>query len=49
MRFCRNCKKYTLKEICANCGSKTANPHPPSFSPLDKYGAYRRIAKKNNL
>lgn len=46
MRVCKNCKTYTLKEICPKCSEKTANPHPPSFSPQDKYGKYRRIAEK---
>lgn len=42
LRKCPKCKKYTLKEICGFCGEKTIDPHPPKFSPLDKYGKYRR-------
>jgi rRNA maturation protein Nop10 len=33
-----------MKEI--HCGKKTSNPKPAKFSPEDKYGKYRRIAKK---
>lgn len=45
LRKCPRCKTYTLKEVC-KCGEKTASPHPPKFSPEDKYGAYRRKAKR---
>jgi H/ACA ribonucleoprotein complex subunit 3 len=42
IRKCSNCKNYTFKEICPKCGEKTSRPLPPSFSPQDKYGKYRR-------
>jgi len=45
LRKCVTCKSYTLKEICPKCGKKTITPHPPRFSPEDKYGKYRRAAK----
>ena len=38
--FCDNCKTYTLREMC-RCGKKTHTPHPPKFSPVDKYQKYR--------
>ncbi|MEM5815784.1 MAG: RNA-protein complex protein Nop10 [Candidatus Aenigmatarchaeota archaeon] len=42
MRKCGNCGRYTFKEICPVCGSKTFNPEPPKYSPTDKYGEFRR-------
>ena len=49
MRKCVSCDAYTLKDVCPKCGSKsktkTKSAHPPSFSPEDKYGKYRRAAK----
>ncbi len=42
---CMDCGGYTLKEACPNCGGRTANPHPPRFSPEDRYGKYRRKLK----
>ncbi len=47
MRKCNSCKLYTFKEVCPKCGKKTIDPSPPSYSPKDKYGKYRRkILKK---
>jgi len=46
MRKCPVCGRYTLKDICPVCGSPTVSAHPPRFSPVDKYGEYRRRAKK---
>ncbi|HZX44585.1 MAG TPA: RNA-protein complex protein Nop10 [Candidatus Nanoarchaeia archaeon] len=45
---CQDCKTYTLKEKCPNCGKEVLRPQPPKFSPLDKYGDYRRRAKHNS-
>ena len=45
IRKCINCGAYTLQEICPYCGNKTKIPHPPRFSPVDKYGKYRRLLK----
>ncbi|MEM0025082.1 MAG: RNA-protein complex protein Nop10 [Zestosphaera sp.] len=45
MRKCLNCGRYTLKEVCPVCGSQTTCPHPPRFSPRDKYVSYRVLAK----
>ncbi|MEM5773180.1 MAG: RNA-protein complex protein Nop10 [Candidatus Aenigmatarchaeota archaeon] len=44
IRKCLNCKTYTFKENCPKCGNKTIFPHPPKFSPQDKFGEYRRKA-----
>jgi H/ACA ribonucleoprotein complex subunit 3 len=42
----RKCCTYTLKERCPVCGAGTKTAHPPKFSAQDKYGRYRRMAKK---
>lgn len=47
MRKCPNCKQYSFKETCPKCNIKTVNPEPPSYSPEDKYGKYRRLMQKN--
>ncbi|MBW6461960.1 MAG: RNA-protein complex protein Nop10 [DPANN group archaeon] len=46
IRRCTSCNKYTMKEKCPDCSSKTINPEPPKFSPQDKYGRYRRQMKR---
>ncbi|MCD6367843.1 MAG: RNA-protein complex protein Nop10 [Candidatus Aenigmarchaeota archaeon] len=46
IKKCFHCGIYTLKDRCPICGEKTRTPHPPKFSPEDKYGKYRRMAKK---
>ena len=40
---------YAMKEKCSKCGSQAINPKPPKFSPEDKFGEYRRKAKKLNM
>ena len=46
MRKCVNCGRYTLKQDkCPVCGSEVRVPHPPRFSPQDKYVLYRLKAK----
>jgi len=47
LRKCVKCGRYTLKQDkCPCCGSKVVVPHPPKFSPEDKYRKYRYLAKK---
>ncbi|HME87292.1 MAG TPA: nucleolar RNA-binding Nop10p family protein [Candidatus Nanoarchaeia archaeon] len=41
---CTVCGTYTMKEI--HCSKKTHTPQPAKYSPEDKYGKYRRQAKK---
>jgi H/ACA ribonucleoprotein complex subunit 3 len=41
IRKCTRCGRYTLKERCPLCGSETIDPHPPRFSPEDRYVSYR--------
>lgn len=43
--YCASCESYTLHEMCS-CGGKTIEKKPPKYSPADKYGRYRREAKK---
>ncbi len=45
---CKDCKLYTLKNKCPNCGKTTVSPIPPKYSPDDKYGMYRRKVKFGN-
>jgi len=45
IKYCKNCKIYTLQENCKKCGNATSSAHPPKFSPLDPYGKYRRKLK----
>jgi H/ACA ribonucleoprotein complex subunit 3 len=42
--FCNKCEKFTMKERC--CGQKTNSLKPAKYSPEDKWGKYRREAKK---
>ncbi|MBN1109528.1 MAG: RNA-protein complex protein Nop10 [Methanomassiliicoccales archaeon] len=48
LRFCERCREYTLKEECPRCGSRTSTPIPPRYSPDDRYGAYRRMARQEH-
>lgn len=42
MRKCMKCGRYTLThDRCPSCGGELTVPHPPRFSPEDKYVAYR--------
>lgn len=46
MRRCKNCGRYTMrKDRCPYCGGELEVPHPPKFSPEDKYGRYRLLMK----
>jgi H/ACA ribonucleoprotein complex subunit 3 len=44
IRKCVDCGCYTLKE--EHCNQKSESSRPPKFSFPDKYGKYRRKAKK---
>lgn len=38
MRKCVKCGSYTLSRgKCPRCGGEVIVPHPPRFSPIDKY------------
>jgi H/ACA ribonucleoprotein complex subunit 3 len=49
LRKCEKCRKYTLKnDRCLYCGGKVRVPHPPKFSPDDKYLKYRMALKRKD-
>ena len=31
-----------MSQTCRKCGNPSTTPHPPRFSPEDRYGKYRR-------
>jgi len=42
---CKDCNQYGLlntESKCSHCGGQLLNPRPPKYSPIDKYGKYRR-------
>jgi len=43
---CNKCDGYTLEKKCIVCGETATTPKPARFSPDDKYGHYRRLAKR---
>lgn len=46
---CTSCGTYTMNEACPSCQGKTILPQPAKFSIPDKYGKYRREARKEDL
>ncbi|GIU69875.1 MAG: hypothetical protein KatS3mg002_1111 [Candidatus Woesearchaeota archaeon] len=42
---CISCGSYGLSDVC-DCGSKRIECNPPKISLEDRYGKYRREAKK---
>ena len=34
--------RYTLADVCPDCGADTRNSAPAPFDPTDRYGEYRR-------
>jgi len=49
IKKCDSCGTYTMKDACPKCGAATKHPHPPKFSPEDKYGKWRRMAKVKEI
>ncbi len=46
LRRCKKCGRYTLrKDRCPYCNGEVENPHPPKYSPDDKYYFYRLCMK----
>ncbi len=43
---CRDCGRYTLRQVCPSCGAATDRPGPARYSPEDRYGSYRRALKR---
>ncbi|MBT3408565.1 ribosome biogenesis protein [Candidatus Woesearchaeota archaeon] len=46
---CHECNIYSIKDSCPNCNNKISEEKPGKFSVEDKYGEYRRKAKKEIL
>ena len=46
---CPKCGKYTMQEKCPKCKETTINPKPAKYSVDDRYGDYRRKARRANL
>jgi H/ACA ribonucleoprotein complex subunit 3 len=50
LRKCVKCGKYTLNlNNCPRCNQAVRIPHPPKFSPDDKYLKYRIDIKKEQI
>ncbi|MGC9112178.1 RNA-protein complex protein Nop10 [Acidilobus sp.] len=46
LRRCSVCGRYTLStDRCPYCGGALRVPHPPRFSPDDKYVKYRYMLR----
>ncbi len=41
IKYCKNCKKYTLKNKCDECGEKTIKKTPAKFSVKKDYSIQR--------
>ncbi len=49
IRYCPNCKEYTLEEVCPRCGAKTIVKAPPRYSPKENVARYRRKMRREIL
>ena len=43
---CKKCDEYTISLTCPKCNEKVISTKPAKFSPEDKFGYWRRVAKK---
>ncbi|UCH70523.1 MAG: RNA-protein complex protein Nop10 [Candidatus Bathyarchaeota archaeon] len=49
LRKCEKCEEYTLDQNqCPYCRGKVRIPHPPKFSPDDKYVKYRLAMRSSS-
>ncbi|VVB75449.1 Ribosome biogenesis protein Nop10 [Candidatus Tiddalikarchaeum anstoanum] len=48
LKYCDNCKEYTLNDTCIKCGKPTINKKPGKFNP-DKNYALQRLKVKGQL
>ena len=44
--YCISCSAYTMEQKCPKCSKPTITKKPEKYSTDDKYGEYRRKAKK---
>ncbi len=44
--YCEKCKVYSMELKCPVCNKKTVTRRPAKYSPQDKWGHWRRIAKE---
>ena len=44
--YCGACDAFTMDEKCPKCGGQALSTIPAKFSPEDKWGKYRRLAKQ---
>jgi len=44
--YCKSCDIFTIKKACPKCSFMTLSTKPAKYSPEDKYGHYRRLAKQ---
>lgn len=49
IRFCENCKQYTLNEKCPNCHAHTIQKKSIKFRIDDKFLEYRIKMKRKEL
>ena len=45
IRYCTACNQYTMQKNCPECSGETVISGPHRFSPEDRFGEYRRMAK----
>ncbi|MFA7562713.1 MAG: RNA-protein complex protein Nop10 [Methanoculleus sp.] len=48
IRRCPHDRIYTLSNLCPVCDRPSRSAHPARFSPEDRYGIYRRAARRWN-
>jgi H/ACA ribonucleoprotein complex subunit 3 len=46
---CVACGQWTLKALCPGCGSESRTTSPPKYREDDRYGKWRREAKRERL
>ncbi|HVL88582.1 MAG TPA: RNA-protein complex protein Nop10 [Candidatus Thermoplasmatota archaeon] len=46
LRVCKACRRYTLRDECAQCGKAAVHPAPARYSPEDRYAKYRQALKR---
>jgi H/ACA ribonucleoprotein complex subunit 3 len=49
IRYCWECKTYTLRETCPSCKQGTSPRAPPKFSPEDRHAIQRRREREAEL